>query len=1139
MTMPLSPYRSLLVGLALALSLLPATAALSDEIKGEVDWPGEWTVFLPLEREDPLPARDVLEQRPETLEIAGRSLEPMRVEPEPDGTFDFAPLFGRVAEGNTAYAFLEIDSDIEQQVTLGMGADWWMQAWLDGREILNTTEEGNRFWPPSIMDHAVEVTLREGTNTLAVRFVSGTGSSVLALGGPDALREAPARNYAGVSEPPQGLRSLMERHGKKPYDLFQDDEGLTSGRVVFEDRTHGSEVWMLDDSPVVDHVRSASVWPAWNADATRLYGRGRRPFGEDTHRPFWNADFSRLLPYPEGYRPLWDRENPTVYFYRPAGRLMKGDTQSRESETLAEWNAYPRERSYGLTADNRYVFVDTPNGGIWLPYEADEDTPIPHVQMYDGRPGGLDEEGNAVPPRDQADELMFRGSPRGKFVEEHDEWGDILMVRIGMLIDRETGVIDHVIAPYAGEENYLRAFHEGRIDWPEGPEWDKYRIHKSDDLDEMFEIYRYYPMLTHGHESHSPDAEFVARDGAETAIIRARDGRTVESLRLSPDGTNYHLHWLKHPRFFVGWARGWHYRSFTRPENANYVYQIFTDGTAQPVFDTHNRFNGYYAGGDFSMQSPDATKIHTGSSMTGRFRNYVGVMARPRPPRSLEWEADEAAVSLSWEAPQHHRETRGYLVYRSERSGKGYAPVTTEPVTRTDWRDETVEPGEAYYYVVTSLEHSGLESGYSAEAARVGVDLSEPITDPLRVYVEAERAIRDLDTMDRPGLAMGRDVRTASDWYYVYRHPEVERGAASLRVKVPTDDRYHVWARVRSEPGQRARWSLDVAGQSMEAVTETQQWTWVHAGEITLEEGELELRMATESRGAALDLLCLSTDGSFAPEGARPTMTEAPSPVEGLEAANVRARTNRLTWDASPDPMRSHYNVYASREPFDEPSQAHLIASPTEPERIDWGLRAQTRYHYAVTAVDRRRNESEPVFAEARTPPRQVARVDRELAFAEGELEGKFTHGQAGGLRGPGYVLPEDPQANRVSWQVEIPESAEYYLWLRYLQRGDGSRGDTVDQRVRVQLNGEPLTTLGGGQTDLHAPDDLIEPDHPLSNHLWTWAWPGGHNLEGVRLPEGRHALSVEHLHEEIRYDVLLLTNEPSFQPADGRLRQR
>ncbi|MFP4172899.1 MAG: hypothetical protein ACLFV4_08310, partial [Candidatus Hydrogenedentota bacterium] len=184
-------------------------------------------------------------------------------------------------------------------------------------------------------------------------------------------------------------------------------------------------------------------------------------------------------------------------------------------------------------------------------------------------------------------------------------------------------------------------------------------------------------------------------------------------------------------------------------------------------------------------------------------------------------------------------------------------------------------------------------------------------------------------------------------------------------------------------------------------------------------------------------------------------------------------------------------------------------------------------------------NESEPAFAQASTPSREEEPVTLELAFAEGDREGDFEESGAGGLRGPAYLVPESPDTNRVEWDIEIPHAGEYYFWLRHLQRGSGGRGDNVWEDVRVSLNGESLTTVGGGSTDLHVPDDLIEEDHPLAPRVWTWVWPGNDNLEGVELPAGKHTLAVENLNEEIRYDVLVITDEPSFQPEDGRLRQR
>jgi hypothetical protein len=409
---------------------------------------------------------------------------------------------------------------------------------------------------------------------------------------------------------------------------------LLTHRVIFEDSDYGTEVWMIDDSPTVDFAGTASVWPAWNADASLLYLSGTRPGEEGPQRWFVNADYTRLIPEAPAGRPVWDRENPDIYFIHRAGELIEGNARTGQTRTLATWGPYPRadiqreqpERTYGLTRDNRYIFFDTPNGGTWLHYEPG-DVEIPQLGLHDGRPAAPQPDGRPSHPREFS-EILVPGrhsvlraddewGPREPAEHNMDEWGPLFRVRTGFLVDRQTGEKEYVIAPLSGQTDYLRTFISDRVEFPEGPEWEKYRIHKSDDLEEMFGIYRYYPTMTHGHETPTPDGEYFAKDANPTEIIRTRDGH-IETIDLSFDGSGYHAHWVKHPRFFVTWVRGWILPDLILPQNGNVVFQVFSDLTAQPVFNTKHRFKVYYSGGDFSMLSPDATKVHTASSMTGQ-----------------------------------------------------------------------------------------------------------------------------------------------------------------------------------------------------------------------------------------------------------------------------------------------------------------------------------------------------------------------------------------------------------------------------------------------------------------------------------------------------------------------------------------
>ncbi|MDP2989057.1 MAG: hypothetical protein Q8O57_00625, partial [Kiritimatiellota bacterium] len=140
--------------------------APSSGISGKILWPDEWVVFLPMKREDPLLSEKILKTIPERIEVSGKIIQGQKVKVK-GNRFDFAPLFNGVKVDNTAYAFLSLETEKDQKVTLGMGADWWLQAWLNGEKIMDTLAAGNMAWPPSISDYRADVTLKEGRNILA------------------------------------------------------------------------------------------------------------------------------------------------------------------------------------------------------------------------------------------------------------------------------------------------------------------------------------------------------------------------------------------------------------------------------------------------------------------------------------------------------------------------------------------------------------------------------------------------------------------------------------------------------------------------------------------------------------------------------------------------------------------------------------------------------------------------------------------------------------------------------------------------------------------------------------------------------------------------------------------------------------
>jgi hypothetical protein len=72
------------------------------------------------------------------------------------------------------------------------------------------------------------------------------------------------------------------------------------------------------------------------------------------------------------------------------------------------------------------------------------------------------------------------------------------------------------------------------------------------------------------------------------------------------------------------------------------------------------------------------------------------------------------SAGLSWEASTSS-DVVGYYVYRGEQSGGPYTQITVTAVIGTAYTDATVAGGITYYYVLTAVDNTGTQSGYSNE----------------------------------------------------------------------------------------------------------------------------------------------------------------------------------------------------------------------------------------------------------------------------------------------------------------------------------------------------------------------------------------------------------------------------------------
>ena len=73
------------------------------------------------------------------------------------------------------------------------------------------------------------------------------------------------------------------------------------------------------------------------------------------------------------------------------------------------------------------------------------------------------------------------------------------------------------------------------------------------------------------------------------------------------------------------------------------------------------------------------------------------------------------SVDLSWAASTSS--VVGYFIYRGSVSGGPYTKLNSTPNTTTSYTDTTVVSGQTYYYVVTAIDSSNVESSHSNEVS--------------------------------------------------------------------------------------------------------------------------------------------------------------------------------------------------------------------------------------------------------------------------------------------------------------------------------------------------------------------------------------------------------------------------------------
>lgn len=129
---------------------------------------------------------------------------------------------------------------------------------------------------------------------------------------------------------------------------------------------------------------------------------------------------------------------------------------------------------------------------------------------------------------------------------------------------------------------------------------------------------------------------------------------------------------------------------------------------------------------------------------------------------STEFGKTNYRVGLSWNSPKSGKAI-AYNLYRSETSGKDYQSINSS--AETSFIDAKVELGKTYHYVLTTLDDSFQESGYSAEKSVTIAAAAKDTTKKKKKLTSVPLHSKNLFTLDNKLdlLKQPRDITVADN----------------------------------------------------------------------------------------------------------------------------------------------------------------------------------------------------------------------------------------------------------------------------------------------------------------------------------------------------------------------------------------
>ena len=822
-----------------------------------------------------------------------------------------------------------------------------------------------------------------------------------------------------------GLTELANRTGWRELRHFQRGESYLSERTVFRDSKTGVLAWKMTADPAVD-ANDYYDLPTWNADGSAMAFLSSR----SGRKEFWlmNADGSKPRP------------------------LRVRDQNSAGEPVLAGyWGVRHRDRFYQAVRDGNGVAITTIN-----PFTGERRTLVKVNRDL----------GDMMPPHPSEEWFLFGQNKKGT---GNDPNSSSKAFVVGL---------DGSVQELTFERNYHRLrftkspdrrvyfnFDDPRTQWsilPDGsartslpaagfhPDW-----------------------MPGGTELFYFDGMFAALGGKVWGVRHDGSG-----LRVIGD---YGGH--GGPSMAGDW--------FVADDLAITVFRTDGSKTAHTLFQHDSSIYphsvlwhpDHHTSHPHPSLSPDGTKAVFNSDFLGQYTDlYVSVARYPDPPLALQLRGSGAQAEVAWSAPRRSIETRGYYVYRSDESGVRYRRMTQQPVSAKSWRAKAgLAPG---FYVVTAVEHSGLESRASNEVF-VG---DSPWKGFARIAVEAEAGTARLPMEEQI------DQRGASNGLYAVSREDKAGGSLAVDIDVPKAGSYRLWARIKGRGRIQAKES---AGEWGAIDCAAKEWSWRAAAKpLQLAKGAHLVTVEPQTGGEAVDKFLLTDDPKFVPAGTMEVDTDVPLAPTKVEVAALAPNTLKLRWTASAAGDLDHYNVYSGADANFRCQQAALAGSPSGNEFVDWGLALNAPKWYKVTAVDRAGHESAPSAAGlGRTPRFEPVRIS--LKPAEARV-----------------------QDASVTWEFVAPREGDYAIWgLTVHDKGKPVAFD-------IFLDGKPAAAwkVWG----------------PWGKPVWSAA---GSKVSGTpetfRIGAGKHSFRAVAKNPLNKTPEIVITDDMSWWPVTGMSNRR